>query len=147
MERLRLLGRRLTAPRRAVIEVLARRPEHLTVDEISTAVGGDEAHRTTIYRTVEVLEDAGVLSTLRDTNSPARFHLASLDGDGRHLHARCRVCGVVTALPADAFAEAADRTLAVTGFALDVHNSGLVGRCRSCQDEAGLPSSASSRKP
>jgi Fur family ferric uptake transcriptional regulator len=136
--RLRALDHRVTAPRRAVIEILARRPDHLTIEEIALAVGGDEAHRATIYRTVEVLAEAGVLSTFRDANSPARFHLASLDDDSRHLHARCRACGRVVALPVDVLADVADRAAAATGFVVDVQNSVLIGQCGNCPCEPGI---------
>lgn len=135
--RLRALDHRVTAPRRAVIEILARRADHLTIEEIALAVGGDEAHRATIYRTVEVLADAGVLSAFRDTNAPARFHLASLDDDSRHLHARCRSCGRVVALPVEVLADVADRAAAAAGFVVDAQHSMLVGRCRDCPGEPG----------
>ncbi|KAA9129952.1 transcriptional repressor [Microbacterium caowuchunii] len=129
---LRQRGQRVTTPRRVVLEVLAGHPDHLTADEVAGLIEGGEVHRATVYRTLEMLAAAGVVSQRQTPGGAARYHLAATGQGREHLHGYCRRCGDVVVLPSDALTEVVPRVRAATGFRLDVAQSTLVGLCARC---------------
>lgn len=134
--RLRERGERVTAPRRAVLEVLAGRSDHLTADEVSMLLEGTDAHRATVYRTLDVLSAAGVVSHRHTAGGATRYHLAAAAEGAEHLHGHCRGCGTVVVLPADALASAAVQLREAGGFRLEAEQSTLVGLCADCARRA-----------
>lgn len=132
LDRLRRRGERVTAPRRAVLEVLAGRSDHLTADEVSALLEGSDVHRATVYRTLDVLSAAGVVSHRHLAGEAARYHLAATAEGAEHLHGHCLGCGTVVVLPADALDAAGTRLREVSGFRLDIPQSTLSGLCEAC---------------
>jgi Fur family ferric uptake transcriptional regulator len=130
--RLRQQGERVTAPRRAVLEVLAGRSDHLTADEVSALLEGNDVHRATVYRTLDVLSATGVVSHRHAAGGATRYHLAATVQGAEHLHGHCLGCGTVVVLPADALDAAAVRLQERSGFRLDIHQSTLTGLCEAC---------------
>lgn len=134
--RLRRVNQRMTANRFAVVEVLRDATRPLTIPEILDARAG--LAQSSVYRTLVVLEEAGVVHRLVTNHEHARFELTEdLTGDHHH-HLVCAVCGSVEDVPASArleetlHAAVADIDRA-TGFATDEHRIDLVGRCRDCR--------------
>jgi Fur family ferric uptake transcriptional regulator len=138
VSRLRERGERVTAPRRAVLEVLAGRSDHLTADEVSSLLEGTEVHRATVYRTLDVLSAAGVVSHRHGAGGATRYHLAAAAEGAEHLHGHCRRCGVVVVLPADALGLATERVREAAGFRLEAEQSTLIGLCRECGSRRSL---------
>ncbi len=134
---LRDQGLRITAPRRAVCEVIARsHTEHLTAQSIHDAAVeefGADLDRSTVYRTLEVLEDANVVEHSHVGQGAAVYHLA---GEPTHQHLLCTRCGTTVSLAADDLGAVLGEIRERTGFAADPHVA-LTGLCRAC---AGEPS-------
>jgi len=130
---LRERGERVTAPRRAVLKVLADHSDHLTADEVASLLGDGDVHRATVYRTLELLADTGVVSHRHIAGGAARYHLAATPEGTEHLHGHCRGCGRVVVLRPDAFERARD-LLRAEGFVLDVEQSTFSGSCTACAD-------------
>jgi Fur family ferric uptake transcriptional regulator len=144
---LRAHGDRVTASRRAVVEALVAGDHHVTADEIVARVtatagraatgedcggedgrGGDpEAHRATVYRTLDRLEELGVVSHVHLGHGPSTFHL----DERPHHHAVCASCGAVVEVPLDALDDLASRLRDDHGFELSQHFA-LTGRCAAC---------------
>lgn len=133
VDALRAHGERVTDPRRAVIEVLARTDEHLSVDQVAALLGPSQSavHRATIYRTLDVLAELGVVSHLH-TSGAKTYHLATSPTGHEHLHAHCRLCGTVVVIPADGLSVTSHRISQATRFQLDAQQSTLVGVCAKC---------------
>ncbi|MBI4233059.1 MAG: transcriptional repressor [Chloroflexi bacterium] len=91
LERLETAGHRLTGPRRAVLHLLAQRSEGFTAEELCQALGG--VGRATVYRTIRLLLDLGVVCKLALQNGGTRYSLARM---GHHHHAVCVRCGAVS---------------------------------------------------
>ncbi len=127
----------MTAPRRAVLEALAGRSDHLTADEVSLLLERADVHRATVYRTLDMLSAAGVVSHRHTAGGATRYHLAAAPEGGEHLHGHCRECGTVAVLPADALAGTAARLREAAGFRLEPEQSTLVGLCAECAARAG----------
>jgi len=130
---LRAAGLRITAPRRAVCEIVAAHHEdHLTAATVLERARRDldvPIDRATVYRTLEALESVGILRHAHLGHGPAVYHLAE---ERRHHHVVCERCGATTAIPVrdlDAFLEV---IAARTGFVLDVEHFAISGLCPAC---------------
>jgi Fur family ferric uptake transcriptional regulator len=127
---LRLHGDRVTASRRAVVEALLSGAHHATADDIATRVAEahPEVHRATVYRTLDRLEELGVVTHVHLGHGPSTFHL----NDRPHHHAVCSSCGSVVEVPLAALDDLAARLRAEHGFELSPQHFALSGRCRDC---------------
>src|SRR6185312_6800604 len=102
-ERLHARGLRVTPQRERVLEAV-RGMGHATPEQISDAV--PEIDLTTVYRTLELLEELGLVRhTHLDHGAPA-FRPAEDD----HVHVVCHDCGAVVDAPA-ALADDLERRL------------------------------------
>ena len=96
---------RATAPRLAVLRVLAEAHGPLSHTEVLDRLGETAWDPSTIYRNLVKLRDAGVASVVSRAEGIDRYALARAQGDGhRHPHFVCEDCGRVACLPADLLA-------------------------------------------
>jgi Fur family transcriptional regulator, ferric uptake regulator len=131
LQRLRARGDRLTASRRAVVEALLSAPgHHVTVDAIVAKVAErqPEVHEATVYRTLDRLEVAGVITHVHLGHGPSTIHL----NDRPHHHAVCSSCGAVVEVPLAALSDLATQLRDEHGFELSSQHFALSGRCRAC---------------
>lgn len=122
-----LRGRGLRAtPQREQVYAVVRRLGHATPERISEAL--PEVDLTTVYRTLELLEELGLVRhTHLDHRAPAYR-----PADDDHVHVVCHECGDVVDLPA-AIADDLERRLRdERGFELDRAHLAVFGRCASC---------------
>ncbi len=131
--RLQQAGERLTAPRRAVLGVLARHHDHLTADAVAEILAGDGIHRATVYRTFDVLSRSGIIAQRQRPGGAVSYHLATAPAGHEHLHGVCRSCGQVDVLPAHVFDGVSAAILAESGFCMEPGQSAFVGLCARCQ--------------
>ena len=131
LDHLRARGVRLTAPRRAVIAALVADEEHVTADILAARVqaASPEVHLSTVYRTLDALEQLGVVTHVHLGHGRAVYHLT----DRLHHHAVCELCGVVVHLPGDVLAGVQQRLREEADFEVDPHHFALVGRCAACR--------------
>jgi Fur family transcriptional regulator, ferric uptake regulator len=132
--RLRDINQRLTANRKAIVEVLSSAPRPLTIPEILAA--SPDLAQSSVYRNLVVLEQAGLVHRIVTNDEYARFELAE-DLTGHHHHLICAACGMVEDVPASAGLEhsvhaATDEIARATGFHTHHHRVDLVGLCRNC---------------
>lgn len=135
-ELLALAGQRYTPVRRATVDALTRAGRPLTMVEIVDAARAKLA-QSSVYRTLAILEEAGVVHRLTGPHGLARFELAE-SLTGHHHHLICTRCGTVEDLPASSRLEktvalAAAEVTAGTGFKLQGHRLDLVGLCGICE--------------
>ena len=132
IEILRLRGHRITDARRAVCEVIADSDsEHLDATAIHGRAVRDlgvELDLSTVYRTLEALEEAGAVRHAH-LGEAAVYHLA---GEQPHQHLVCRICGATTAIPATDLAEFLASVETMTGFVADVEHFAVSGLCANC---------------
>ncbi len=130
---LRSEGLRITQARRAVCRVLANAGgEHLSASDVrdrANAIDGVTVDQSTVYRTLETLEESGLIQHTHMGHSALVYHLADAPA---HQHLVCVSCGVTLAVPeselASFFAAITDRT----GFVPDPTHVALSGVCTSC---------------
>ena len=134
---LRNRGLRLTAPRKAVLEVVRGIKTHPTAEDVHRLVirRAPRASLGTVYRNLRLLVDAGLLGELLGPR--ARF-----DANTRaHHHFTCVHCGRIADVEAPV-AEPHSRALskrveARTGLTITHHRIDFFGRCRECQAQGG----------
>ena len=123
-DRLRARGLRWTPQRATLLEVLADIDGHVTgsqlVDRCRAVVPGTTP--STVYRTLDVLEELGVISHSHGLDGREEFHvLPALD----HGHLSCRVCGGTVELTTGDAAPFLDRLRRDTGFQREAHHAPL----------------------
>jgi Fur family transcriptional regulator, ferric uptake regulator len=133
-DRLRARGLRWTPQRRILVEVLATTDGHVTGAELierCRAVDPDTIP-STVYRTLDVLEDLGVVRHSHGADGREEFHVLPA---AEHGHLYCRRCGGSWELSAEdaAVSTAVSAFDASRGFAVDVSHLTLSGLCASCR--------------
>ncbi|MGH9076607.1 MAG: Fur family transcriptional regulator [Acidimicrobiales bacterium] len=133
LESIRQRGGRASAPRRVIIEALLAAGRHVTVEDLAAGIQlrHPEIHLTTVYRTIEALEELGVVYHVHMGHGPAQWHLA----DQSHLHLVCQSCGAVVEAPPGTFAGMSEG-MGALGFTPDPRHFALVGWCSGCADQA-----------
>ncbi len=97
-KRFRGCGYRLTLPREAILEVLTKAREHLSAEDIYIIVHENhpEVGLTTVYRTLSLLIDMGVVFKLDFGDGKSRYELAEgPEGCEHHHHLVCTSCNRV----------------------------------------------------
>ena len=128
---LRARGVRVTSARRALLAALVDSDDHhLTAQDLSDAVqkAVPDVHLSTIYRSLDSLEELGLVDHVHFAHGRAVYHLA----DEPHQHLVCEACGAVVEVPDDVFAELAATLRRAYGFALRPHHFAVIGRCKRC---------------
>jgi len=126
---LRTAGLRATAPRRAVCRVIAEHHDrHLTPAAIGELLAG-QVDQSTVYRTLEALESAGVLRHTHLGHGPSVYHLAD---EPAHQHLVCIECGVTIQVDLNDLRELLDAIASRTGFVPDPAHFAVSGRCARC---------------
>jgi Fur family ferric uptake transcriptional regulator len=133
---LRARGLRWTPQRRVVLEVLAGFDGHVTGADLVDGCRALDPTTTpsTVYRTLDVLEEIGVVSHSHGREGRQEFHV---NPGADHGHLVCSSCGRSWELdPAEA-RPIVDGLGAARGFAVDVAHLSIEGRCADCAPRAG----------
>jgi Fur family ferric uptake transcriptional regulator len=127
---LRARGYRLTPQRQLVLEAVAELG-HATPEEIVTAVRrtATGVNISTVYRTLELLEELGLVTHTHLGHGPPTYHAAT---DDEHVHLVCRFCGKVTETAPSLVDGVVKDLLATEGFVADVSHFAVFGTCRDC---------------
>ena len=134
-ERLTERGIRFTAGRRAVIQELGRAAGPMTVAHLGEVLAG-RVPVSSLYRTLTVLDGAGVVETHHGPGGVARFELAEWLS-GHHHHVTCVECGLMEDVALTEDQERALERIAGTsalpeGFVAGGHTLDIQGRCGRC---------------
>ena len=84
------MGYRITQPRRDVVKLLETKPDGFGAEEIHAAL--PEVGRATVYRTIRLLLDIGVICKLVMRDGSTKYSLARVE---HHHHLVCVRCGTV----------------------------------------------------
>jgi Fur family ferric uptake transcriptional regulator len=130
-ERLRARGLRWTPQRRTLIEVLSRTDGHVTGSELVELCRAIDPGTipSTVYRTLDVLEELGLLSHSHAADGREEFHVLPAAVHG-HLH--CISCGTTWEIAADEAAALVSSLEQRRAFRVDVTHLSIAGRCAAC---------------
>jgi Fur family transcriptional regulator, ferric uptake regulator len=130
-ERLHDHGLRWTPQRRTLIEVLARTDGHVTGAELVERCRAVDPATipSTVYRTLDVLEEIGFVSHSHTADGREQFHVLPVV---EHGHLECRRCHDSWEIPADEAAELVAALERSRGFSVDLSHLSILGICASC---------------
>lgn len=131
-ELLRRKGYRVTGPRLAILGYLAEIKGHLNAQEIYGGIRSEHPGigMATVYRTLDLLANVGLLRILALKNNQARYELVR-PGDHHH-HLVCKTCGDITEFGSCNFQLISGEIEAATRFKIDEHTLEVYGCCPAC---------------
>lgn len=129
--RLREHGFRITPQRQLVLEAVEAlrhgTPEEILAEVQCTASG---VNLSTIYRTLEVLEDVGLVTHAHIGHGPPTYHAVD---EHVHIHLVCDRCRKVTSIPASVANTFVHALQSDYGFHTDISHVSVHGRCEGCE--------------
>jgi Fur family transcriptional regulator, ferric uptake regulator len=130
----RTAGYRLTGPRRALAALIAAQGGHFTADEL---LGESRRRRlgvtrATIFRSLDVLADLGVVERL---DLPSGEHAFVACESAHHHHVVCSSCGRTTGVADPGLERMAEAIGRETGYRIDAHRLELFGLCPACRKQ------------
>lgn len=128
---LREAGLRATKQRIQVLEIVHSK-RHVTVDQVVSECAGQGASidLSTAYRTLETLNDAGLITHAHLGNKSPTYHRVD---EFPHVHLVCRDCDRVGSIPAADLAAVVGTVDSLRGFVVDVSHLVMHGRCAECE--------------
>ncbi len=131
LERFTAAGGRRTASRQAIVEAVVEARGHLTAEQIADTVQArfPSVNLSTVYRTLEALEELRVVDHVHLGHGRAVYHLT----DQTHQHLFCEHCERVEEVPVTKLRPLFGMLERQYGFELDRRHFAIVGRCRSCR--------------
>ncbi|MFL5675767.1 MAG: Fur family transcriptional regulator [Chloroflexota bacterium] len=130
-DQLRARGLRWTPQRRTLIDVLSATDGHVTGADLVARCRAVDPTTTpsTVYRTLDVLEELGLLSHSHGADGREEFHVRPVAAHG-HLH--CIGCGTTWEIGTDEAASLVEAVERRRAFTVDLSHLSIAGRCSDC---------------
>jgi Fur family ferric uptake transcriptional regulator len=132
---LRRRGLRWTPQRRVLLDVLAGTSGHVTGAELVERCREVDPTTipSTVYRTLDVLEDLGIVRHAHGVDGREEFHVMPA---ADHGHLYCTGCRGTWEIGAEELGALSATLEATRGFRIQLSHVSIAGRCESC---AGKP--------
>ncbi len=143
-------GYRLTPQRQLILEALfacasqspempeasAEHPQstrHVTAEEIHNYIRGrfPQINLSTVHRTLELLEELGLVTHAHFADHIARYHPVDL---GQHHHLLCRSCGGIWEMEDEIIHPLNQLLQERYGFEADLNHLAIFGLCQACRE-------------
>lgn len=128
--RLRDHGFRITPQRQLVLEAVEAlrhgTPEEILIEVQRTASG---VNLSTVYRTLEVLEEVGLVNHAHIGHGAPTYHAVD---DHVHIHLVCDRCKAVASVDSEVAKTMVDRLRKDHGFETDISHVSIHGTCARC---------------
>jgi Fur family transcriptional regulator, ferric uptake regulator len=123
-------------PQRQLVLDAVRELKHATPEQVHTSVQqvAGSVNITTVYRTLELLEELGLVTHTHLSHGAPTYHSAD---ERQHVHLVCRGCGAVEGIDPGPLEPLAEELAGRYGFLIDIGHIALFGRCAACGGEAG----------
>lgn len=130
IKKIRSRGGRITRARLAVLQSIVDAKEHVTADDIFAKVSNTnpDVHLSTVYRTLDALEEIGIVEHVHLGHGRATYHLE----DNVHQHLVCENCGIAVEAPSDLTKRLETELEARLGFHTRAHHFSIIGLCSAC---------------
>ncbi len=128
-------GHRLTREREIIVEEVFATHEHFDADQlverVSHSKDGRRVSRSTVYRTLSSMEEAGLLRKVARPNGSEVYEHDY--GYPQHDHLICDQCGNLIEFHNDAIAELIEQIASQHGFLKTAHRLEVYGTCETCR--------------
>ncbi len=137
-DNLKSQGYKLTPQRRAILDIIvASEGNHLTAEEIYDLVKVDcpEIGLATVYRTIMLLEEMGVVSRLDLGDNISRYELVHEEENHQHHHLICTKCSKVIEVEGDLLESLEQNIEEKYKFLIQNHSVKFFGICNECANK------------
>jgi Fe2+ or Zn2+ uptake regulation protein len=128
LNELRDQGFKITGPRSLVLEHLKGRDDNFTAEELAAALA--PVGRATVYRTIKLLLDQGLLCRVILSDGSVAYRLSH---EAHHHHLVCISCGATEDVHLADVEPLLSRAREATDFDIVSHRIELYGLCPSCR--------------
>ncbi|AKI97002.1 hypothetical protein IX53_03265 [Kosmotoga pacifica] len=131
---LRRRKQRMTAQRELILKIfMDSEDEHMSAEEVYRKVLDRRLRisKATVYRTVDLLSDVGLLRRIVFRDGVIRYELVNKD-EHHHHHIICTECGRVEEFPFDLLDDLEKLIEQSTGYKITDHQLKLYGLCSEC---------------
>jgi len=128
-------GYKLTPQRRAVVDIIIENEgNHLTVEEIYDEVKKEcpEIGLATVYRTVQLLDELGVICKISLNDGCNRYELIHEYENHQHHHLICSECGKIIEVEGDLLDSLESSIQKKYNFIVKNHSVKFFGVCSDC---------------
>jgi Fur family ferric uptake transcriptional regulator len=127
-------GIRLTAQRRALIEVIQEARDHLDAGSLLELARKREPNidRATVYRTIELLKKLRLIDELDLMHLEGEKHYYEVKTKRDHIHLACFRCGRIQEFTSPLFERLKAEISHAAGFAIRLTRLEVGGTCRNC---------------
>lgn len=135
VSRLSSKGIRLTRQRRIILDVIENASEHLHASDLLRLARreDDRIDRATVYRTLALLKEQGLVEELDLLHLDGSEHHYELrDGMG-HVHIGCKRCGKILEFKTELVASLKDQICRTTGYDVDSVKIEVSALCTDCK--------------
>jgi Fur family ferric uptake transcriptional regulator len=125
-------GLRMTPQRQLILDVVATMRGHIAVDQVYKQVAAryPDVNITTVYRTLEVLEERGIVRHTHYHDGRSQFERTD---EPAHQHLVCKACGRDQETDLSVLKPLTDSLLEKFGFEADFSHTAIVGYCGACK--------------
>lgn len=133
---LRTRGMRVTSERLALLEEIYRQHGHIDAEQLLDGVreAGHSVSRATVYRTLELLVDCGLVQRQRLGRN--RYLYEHVHPGQRHDHLTCRSCGRVVEFVSPAIQAMLNEICRAHGFSREERQLQILGLCEACAERS-----------
>src|SRR5438067_10512004 len=126
-------GLRMTPQRQLILDAVAAMHGHVSVDQVYQHVVRvfPDVNISTVYRTMEVLEELGVVRHTHFHDGVAQYERTDA---ARHHHMVCSRCGADAEVDLAVLQPLAEELKRRYGFEVDLAHSAIIGVCRRCAE-------------
>ncbi|MDL2272640.1 transcriptional repressor [Desulfovibrio sp. OttesenSCG-928-I05] len=140
-------GLHTTRQRLAIAELLHETPGHHSIEELYDILRETEPGigQATVYRTVKLLMEAGLLAEMHFADGVSRFEV--IHPQSAHDHLICRACGAVVEINSKKLSAAQIEVALEHGFILSDLTRCLYGLCAECRAAGAAGTQPAFRQP
>ena len=127
-------GLKFTIQREVILEMLYNSDEHLTPEGLHHLIQNKHPELNTgiatVYRTLSLLEDSEMVTSLSFGAQGKKYELGAKD---HHDHLICTQCNVITEFVDDEIEKRQQEIAKSLGFLMQEHSMQIYGLCEKCQ--------------
>jgi len=127
-------GLKFTIQREVILEMLYNSDEHLTPESLHHLIQEKHADLNTgiatVYRTLSLLEDSDMVTSLSFGAQGKKYELGAKD---HHDHIICTKCGDISEFVDDEIESRQKKIAEELGFLMQEHSMQIYGICQPCQ--------------
>ncbi|MBI3322409.1 MAG: transcriptional repressor [Candidatus Omnitrophica bacterium] len=126
-------GLNLTRQRQEILRAFFGAEKHLGVEQVYDLLKKKDPTlgRATVFRTVKLLQECGLLAEVGAANGRSKFELKA--DRPHHDHMVCVECGRITEFQSPQMERFQDEAIRKLGFEALWHRHEIFGRCRDCR--------------